>query len=161
MMNEDVVLANYRETRPRRIFQLWRRRRNERRIAQLWDVELRQPHEIAKVEERTSLDDVGITERHHFRRLILLQLFDQQLAQLARSTGLQLDANHFRKSALENLLFNEGDQIIVVVGVSNFQIRVARDAEGGIATDLHPWEERIEIRSDDVFEGDKVVGPAE
>ena len=48
--------------------------RLERRIAELGNLERREPHEIAELEQRTGLDEVGFGERRHLRRLILAQL---------------------------------------------------------------------------------------
>src|SRR4051812_41045824 len=112
-MYQNVALPNRVEDRVSRIAQLWRSHRHERRVAQLRNLHRRQPHEIAEVEQRSRLDHVGFGERRHLRRLVLEQLCEDEIAQIAWNPALDLDAHYFGEATLEYLLLDLGEEIVL------------------------------------------------
>src|SRR3954467_6398606 len=140
-MYENVALSNRVEDRVSWIAQLRRSHRHERRVAQLGDLHRCQPHEIAQVEQRSRLDHVGFRERRHFRRLILQQLGQNEISQIAWNPSLYFDADYFSEATLEYLLLDLGEEIIVFIGVGEIEIGVPRYAEHAEAADFHPGKE--------------------
>ena len=108
-MDQDVTLSDGVEHRARGITQLRRRRRYERRIAQLRYVHRGDPHQVAEVEHGAGLDQVVVGERRHLARLLLAQLGENQLAQLGGRPLLHFDAHDLCESPLEDLLLDRGE----------------------------------------------------
>src|SRR6185436_12097371 len=161
MVYEHIFFPQDFEDARRRILELRRRHRDQRWVAQLGNFQRRQRHQVPQVEQRTSLDQLGIRRAFYLGGLILPQLLHQKLPQYLGHPALHFDSYDFGEAALENLLFDQLQQIVVILGVRQLEIRIARDPERVESLDVHPGEQRTEVGTDYLLQRDERVAPAE
>ena len=99
----------------------------------------------------------AIRERRDLGILGVAQFVEQQRAQRGGHVGLHLEPHHFAEPALEHLLLDHREQVFRLLAVRDLEIRVARDAERVRAEDLHPREQRAEMRADHLLERHEVI----
>src|ERR1700686_3235793 len=157
MVNQDVRLPDCVEDRPRLVSQLGRDRRNEWRISQLRDVHRSEPHQITEVKQRSGLDQIRLGQIRHFRGLILEDFGEYEIAKLPRYISVDFDADDFGKPALKNLFLDHGEEIVVFVRVSELEVGVSRHTECAEAAYLHAGEERVQVGTDYLLEGNEVI----
>ena len=111
---------------------------------QVGTVELPQSAEAAEVEQALALV--------HICRL-QLELSREQLQNLGRHPGLDLEPDHPRvPAATAKLGLNRGQKILGIA-VDIVEVAVARDAERVMGDDVHAGEERLQVQGDHVLEG--------
>ena len=157
MVHQDVPLADRVEDAAVHTAEPRRRHRDERRIVQLGDVDRGQFHQVAQLEQRAHFVHVAVGERRVRRQAVVAQLVQQQRARLLGHAGLDLDAHHFAEATPEHLLLDRREQVIRLFGRRQLDVRVARDPEGVPVPDLHPREERAQVRADHLLERHEVV----
>ena len=101
-----------------------------------------------------------IAEVEHPLHVVDLQLvdvepFDQAGAQRRVDAGPDLEPHDLAEAPPPQLVLDRLQQVVRLVG--DLEVRVARDPEQVVADDLHPREERVQVRGDDVLERDERV----
>ena len=66
---------------------------------------------------------------------------------------------HAELRALAQHRLHRGEEVLGVVG--QLEVGVARDAERVVREHLHPREQRVEMRGDDLFERDEARAPGQ
>ena len=117
MVDHHILLLQYIEDASRGVLELGGCCGDEWRITQLSDLERRERHQVAQVQQRTGLHQFWICERAHFFRLILTQLLHEQLSKRLRHAAFHFDAHDLREATLEDLLLDKREKIVVVFGV--------------------------------------------
>ncbi len=117
---------------------------------QVWAVDRREHRQAADVQKAVVVVNVGRLQ---------LELASEQLQHLGRHAGLDLEAHHAGMTpAAPELGLDRGQQVFGVA-VHVVEVTVARDAEGMVRDDLHPWEKRGQVQSDHILERDVALGP--
>ena len=65
---------------------------------------------------------------------------------------------HRRAEATPGELLLQGREQVLDVVLFNFQVLVAGNAKGEVLADLHAREQQLQVRGDDVLEGDEPSG---
>ena len=78
--------------------------------------------------------------------LLDLELLDQELAQVAVDRGVHLQPHDLAEAALAQLVLHRAQQVVGLVG--DLEVGVAGHAEEGVAQQLHPGEQRVEVARD-------------
>ena len=160
MVHEHVALANRVEDRAAGVAQLGRHGRDERRVLELRQVEQGERHEVAQVEQRARRVHLAVRERRDLGIFGVAQLVEQQRAQCGGHVGRHLESHHFAEPALEHLLLDHREEVFRLLAVRDLEVRIARDAERVRAEDLHPREQRAEMRADHLLERHEVIRAA-
>src|ERR1700687_3921360 len=84
VVEQDVILPDCIEDRPRLVSQLGRRSRDEWRISELRYVHRGQPHQITEIEQWSGLDQIRLGQGRHFRGLILENFGEYEVTKLRR-----------------------------------------------------------------------------
>src|SRR5829696_7617243 len=108
--------------------------------------------EVAEIEQRARLHDVVVRQRRHLGWPVLLKLIEKELAQWRRDSFLHLDPDDLSEPALEHLLLDEREEIVILLEIRQLEIGVTRYAKRVIAFHFHAGEQSAEIRSDHLLE---------
>jgi hypothetical protein len=76
-------------------------------------------------------------------------------AQRRIDAGPDLEPHDLAEASSSQLVLDRPQQVVGLVG--DLKVRVARDPEQVVADDLHPREERVQVRGDHVLERDERV----
>jgi len=114
-------------------------------LPEVGTVELRQRQQAAEVEQPVGLVDI---------RRLKLQLAGQQLEDFRRHARVNLEAhNSCVAAAAAKLGLDRGEEVLGFA-VDVVEITVSRHAEGMVGDHLHAWEQRLQVKGDDVLERD-------
>src|SRR5207253_5093058 len=61
------------------------------------------------------------------------------------------------ESPLENLLFDSGEQLVIVIEDGQLEVGVAGDAKRGAIAHLHAREKRFQVGGNQLLQGNEVV----
>src|SRR6185503_14649588 len=117
-------------------------------------------HQVTELEQRTRLDQLRIRGSAHLGRLVFAELFDQQLPQLLRHAALYFDSHDLGESALEHLLLDQLQQVVIVFRMSELEVGVPCNSKRVEALDVHPWKQGTEIRSNHLLQRNENVAAA-
>src|SRR5262245_2387090 len=127
-----------------------RRGRRERLVLQLRQVELVERHQVGDVQ--WAVNRVNVLLLH-------LQRMAQQLDHVRAHSGGDLQPHAEAEAAVAHLLLDRLEQVAGLV-LFDFDVGVARDAEGLAFDDAHSREERVDVRRHHFFEHREAIALA-
>ena len=154
MVDEDVVLADHRE-QIRRFAGLAgesrRGARRERRLGEVGAVRGRDRPEVREVQHRRDAVDVALGK---------FELGQKERDHVRRHVGRDLEAHRPAEAPAAEFDLDRFEQVLVL-GVVEVQVRVARHTEREARTDPHAGEQVGEIRGDDLLDRNEAIAAAE